>query len=432
MKVKDGVRTYRPGAGEQLDFSSLPKPVGDEWSRVLGHRQKVQLNVLEVVHAFERVGGLETYLHQLNTSLMRDHRVNIHVLYATGDPGSKRRTERVGESTVTLHPLSIPAAEMNSRLKKAKNMAVFGKHINELLKTEDIDVVNLHSVWNADLGAACGVALLRKVPLVITSHGEKSSSPSANPAVLAGRALKDFILGFADRRVGVSLASAKALGDDSIVLGSLCDTDFFRPDAAGVDAEALRREIAAGDGRILLYPARIQRAKGQLDFAKACAILRGTLGGGFKAVIVGPVDDAAYARELSAFIGKNQLEETVYVLPETDMAGVRNMYAASDAVVFPSYMEGLGLTAVESLAMKKPVVAYRSGGIPEIVRDGRTGILVNPGDVKGLSDGVLMLLDDSELSRRFGENGREIVVSEFSPRKLASRYMALYKEIIRA
>lgn len=86
-----------------------------------------------------------------------------------------------------------------------------------------------------------------------------------------------------------------------------------------------------------------------------------------------------------------------------------SLYASCDLVALPSKTEGWGLSLMEAMACRRPVVASRVGGIPELVRDGIDGILVEPGDVRGLADAILRLLRDRELRARMGRAGQKRV-----------------------
>ena len=97
-----------------------------------------------------------------------------------------------------------------------------------------------------------------------------------------------------------------------------------------------------------------------------------------------------------------------------------NVYQTSDIIVMPSrWNEPLGLINIEAGACHKPVVATRVGGIPEVVRDGITGFLVEPGDVEGLAQKVQRLIDDPEKRRRMGNAGRLHVEREFTSKTVA-------------
>ncbi len=92
-----------------------------------------------------------------------------------------------------------------------------------------------------------------------------------------------------------------------------------------------------------------------------------------------------------------------------------DVYHTSDIIVMPSrWQEPLGLINLEAGACRKPVVATRVGGIPEVVEDGVTGYLVEPGDVEGLARRIQELIDNPEQRRRMGEAGRLRVERDFA------------------
>jgi glycosyltransferase involved in cell wall biosynthesis len=96
---------------------------------------------------------------------------------------------------------------------------------------------------------------------------------------------------------------------------------------------------------------------------------------------------------------------------------VENVYHTADVIVVPSrWQEPLGLINLEAGACRKPVVATRVGGIPEVMEDGVNGFLVEPGDVGGLADRVTQLLADPALRARLGEAGRARIEQNFATR----------------
>lgn len=96
---------------------------------------------------------------------------------------------------------------------------------------------------------------------------------------------------------------------------------------------------------------------------------------------------------------------------------VENVYHTTDVVVMPSrWQEPLGLINLEAGACRKPVVATRVGGIPEVVEDGVNGFLVEPGDVDGLADRVGRLIANPALRATMGQTGRDLVEQNFTSR----------------
>ena len=88
--------------------------------------------------------------------------------------------------------------------------------------------------------------------------------------------------------------------------------------------------------------------------------------------------------------------------------------------------EPFGLPVVEAMAAGRPVVASRAGGIPELVADGRTGLLVEPGDPLALADALLTLLADPERARAMGAAGRKDAVAHWTWQRAADRLCAVY------
>jgi glycosyltransferase involved in cell wall biosynthesis len=98
----------------------------------------------------------------------------------------------------------------------------------------------------------------------------------------------------------------------------------------------------------------------------------------------------------------------------------------------PSLEEGFGLPLAEAMAAGLPTVASRVGGMPEIVVDGETGILVAPGDADALADAIVRVLADPELGRRLGEAGRARAVERYSWDVIAAATVALHRRLLGA
>lgn len=107
-------------------------------------------------------------------------------------------------------------------------------------------------------------------------------------------------------------------------------------------------------------------------------------------------------------------------------------YAAFDALVLPSGNEGTPVSAIEALAAGRPVVATRVGGVPDVVRDGTDGFLVEPGAVDDLADRLARLAADPELARRMGAAGRERVLARYSVGRLIDDVDRLYRSLLAA
>jgi glycosyltransferase involved in cell wall biosynthesis len=132
--------------------------------------------------------------------------------------------------------------------------------------------------------------------------------------------------------------------------------------------------------------------------------------------------------DLEAIIRDKGLTDRVLLLGhQTDAA---RCLAAMDIFVLPSVYEPFGLVLAEAMAMRKPVVATSVGGIPEVVADGVTGMLVPSGDGAALADAVLGYLADPTLARRHGRAGRARAEEHFSMERVMREMEGLYDEML--
>lgn len=92
--------------------------------------------------------------------------------------------------------------------------------------------------------------------------------------------------------------------------------------------------------------------------------------------------------------------------------------------------EPFGRVIIEGVAIGKPVVATAAGGPIDIVRDGVTGILVNPGDILQMADSIISLLTDTHLLKKMGENGRRRVEKIFTKERYAAQVIEIYDHLL--
>lgn len=103
------------------------------------------------------------------------------------------------------------------------------------------------------------------------------------------------------------------------------------------------------------------------------------------------------------------------------------LYRSATAVVVPSEAEGLGLVAVEAQLCAAPVIAFRSGGLTDVVEDGRTGMLTPPGDCRALAAAMTALLARADRGAALGTAGRAAALARYSPDVVASHYASIYE-----
>ena len=101
-----------------------------------------------------------------------------------------------------------------------------------------------------------------------------------------------------------------------------------------------------------------------------------------------------------------------------------------DLVVHPAFMEGLGVSLLQAASCGVAIVAARAGGIPEVVRHGESGLLVEPGDAGALAAAILALLQDPERRQALGRGGRALVERCFSLESMVAGNLAVYRELL--
>jgi glycosyltransferase involved in cell wall biosynthesis len=117
----------------------------------------------------------------------------------------------------------------------------------------------------------------------------------------------------------------------------------------------------------------------------------------------------------------------VFVGQRDDIPGV---YASFDIVALPSLTEAMPLAVLEALAAKRAVVASEVGDVPRMILHEQTGLLVQPGDDRGLADAIMRLLADGELRRKLGHNGHRFVLDHFSGARMARNYLGVYEDVM--
>jgi glycosyltransferase involved in cell wall biosynthesis len=123
------------------------------------------------------------------------------------------------------------------------------------------------------------------------------------------------------------------------------------------------------------------------------------------------------------------MRNTLFLGYQEDVAP---FYAAFDAMILPSGNEGTPVSAIEALAAGRPVVATRVGGVPDVVRDGQDGFLVDTGDVETLAERLAQLAHDPELRTSMGEAGRARVLTRYSVERLIDDVDRLYRTLLAA
>lgn len=168
------------------------------------------------------------------------------------------------------------------------------------------------------------------------------------------------------------------------------------------------------------------RKKGIIHLLQAVSLIKGERH--VKLTIVdGGAPETTYA---PALVREYGLDDRVTIVRRLSGEELVRRYSLAEIAVVPSMFEGFGFPAVEAMACQLPVIATNAGALPELVSNGETGILVDPGDVPALASAIRRLLDDVELRRRMGHASRETAERRFSWQEATRQIVETYQELV--
>jgi glycosyltransferase involved in cell wall biosynthesis len=314
--------------------------------------------------------------------------------------------------------------------------------IERLLATERVDVAHLHNIYHQLSPSILGPLRAAGIPVVMTAHDYKLVCPvytllshggvctrcvgGSYRHAVARRCLRGSLPGSAmvalESRVHRSLgvyrngvdvfAAPSRYMERMLVAGGYpAERISVVPNSTDIPAAA---PGPAGDS--ILFAGRLSAEKG-VD-----VLLEAAAGTGIRVRIAGDGPEREPLERLAAARGAR-----AEFLGRIDRPRLEQEFARARAVVLPSvWPENAPLVVLEAMAHGRPVIASSIGGIPELVRDGGTGLLVAPGDVRELRDAMIRLTGDGGLAAELGLAGRRRVEAEHAPAAHVQRTLALY------
>lgn len=272
------------------------------------------------------------------------------------------------------------------------------------------DLVHTHNTKPL-LYAAAAARLARVGGLVHTNHGQRCGCTRLQNCLfkLAARCADCIVCVSEDGRA-LSLREGLPSGDWRTIRNGIDINRFsFKGPRRGASAVLVARLSPEKDIPTLLRAVRLVVAQEP----------------SFRVRIAG---DGACLGELRLLA--EQLRVSAHVDFLGEVQDVAALLSDASLSVLPSLTEGISLTILEAMSLGLPVVATRTGGTPEVVIDGVTGLLVPPRDPTALAGGLLRIWRDRELGARMGEAGRRRVESHFDVRRMVAEYESLYLHVL--
>jgi glycosyltransferase involved in cell wall biosynthesis len=292
----------------------------------------------------------------------------------------------------------------------------FMSRLRRVIRAERPDLLHAHSRRGELLTALAG--RLENLPMIYSRRVD-------NPPRWLDRHLKFPLFG---KIIAISEGIRGALlqvgvsGEQVTCVPSAVDTERYRPECEG---EWFLREFSLESKQpVLAVIAQLIERKGHAVLFDALpAVLSRHADLQVMVFGQGPLES-----RLRQAVRQRGLERCVRF--EGFRADLDRIIPCLDLIVHPAFMEGLGVSLLEAAACGMPIIASRVGGIPEAVRHGLNGYLVEPGDSKAIAGAINDLLDCPEKRREFGRAGRKIVLERFSIQRMVEGNYRVYQSLL--
>ncbi|MEM2780974.1 MAG: glycosyltransferase family 4 protein [Candidatus Bathyarchaeia archaeon] len=356
-------------------------------------------------------GGTETVVRNLTIALNKNG-IKTDVMTFNVDQKRKPKWRGKTEKVDGISVYRVPALNWTWKLHSYRITAgvnfIPGRFVNIL---KNYDIIHFHEF---ELSFPFFSSFIKK-PKILHLHGINSS-------FLKRHHISRFLL---KHLAQIYISISKQMMKELISLGipeskiiyvpNGVDTNFFRP---GRHKEK----------NLLLYVGRISELKGLHILIRALKYVEKNV----HLVIIGPPDwNSNYYQNLLSLIenenkkGKHKIE----YLGAMEQNEIKKWYQKASLLVLPSFAEGFPMTILEALSCKTPVIATPVGGVPEIIKNHETGILVPPGNSIQLAKAIDYLLENEDVRSKISCEGRKLVEEKYSLniacKKLCSIYMQL-------
>ena len=200
--------------------------------------------------------------------------------------------------------------------------------------------------------------------------------------------------------------------------------NFFIPSEPKRTRAELRRELGIGEEEFLVVHTSNVRPLKRIDlllrvFAAASNARP------MRLLILAGGSFAPYEKLLDELALRDR------VIVQENVVEVEDYLSAADAGLYTSETESFGLSILETLFHGRPVIAFRVGGIPEVIRDGETGFLHDFEDIEAMAESLVRLAGSPELARKMGEQGREDAQTRFSAERIVPQYEKVYQRLVK-
>ena len=391
-------------------------------------------------------GGAGVHVNELAKVLRPLADVRVHAFGGPREPGTEG-----ADDGVTGYPEIAELDGANAALR------TFGVDLEMAQGTEGTDLVHSHT-WYANLAGHLA-GLLHGVPHVISAHSLEPLRPWKAEQLGGGYALSSWAEKTAYEAASGIIAVSNGMREDILRCYPAVDPERVKVVHNGIDLEAwkhpqgqeadaqaaatLKRLGIDPDRPTVVFVGRITRQKGLPHLLRACEQLPADVQ---VILCAGAPDTPEIKAEVEGLVARLREKRTGVVwieemLPRPELIAV---LAASDVFVCPSVYEPLGIVNLEAMAVGLPVVGSATGGIPDVIVDGETGLLVPIEQVQDgtgtpidparfetdLAERLTTLVTDTEAAKAMGQAARRRVEEHFAWQAIAQRTMDVYNWVL--
>ena len=391
-------------------------------------------------------GGAGVHVNELAKVLRPLADVRVHAFGGPREPGTEG-----ADDGVTGYPEIAELDGANAALR------TFGVDLEMAQGTEGTDLVHSHT-WYANLAGHLA-GLLHGVPHVISAHSLEPLRPWKAEQLGGGYALSSWAEKTAYEAASGIIAVSNGMREDILRCYPAVDPERVKVVHNGIDLEAwkhpqgqeadaqaaatLKRLGIDPDRPTIVFVGRITRQKGLPHLLRACEQLPADVQ---VILCAGAPDTPEIKAEVEGLVARLREKRTGVVwieemLPRPELIAV---LAASDVFVCPSVYEPLGIVNLEAMAVGLPVVGSATGGIPDVIVDGETGLLVPIEQVQDgtgtpidparfetdLAERLTTLVTDTEAAKAMGQAARRRVEEHFAWQAIAQRTMDVYNWVL--
>ncbi|MCE5240612.1 glycosyltransferase family 4 protein [bacterium] len=377
----------------------------------------------------EDIGGAEQSLLELLPRLDR-RRYQPLLLHTAG----AHWADRVELADVPRLPVLTPSPLLVAKRDELKpgviasydHLIASRRPVAELRRAiveQRADLVHTNALKSHLLGGFA--ATLARVPLVWHVRDILTEPPARKWLLQTARSFKPYIIAISEA-VAEQFHPLRHLLHLRVIQNGI-PLDKFWP---GQPSGALQQELGLGpEDEVVLVVGRLTPWKGHEMLLQAMQLVREQRPRA-RLLVVGTTTfwEKSYEQDLRARAEALSLGDCVQWLGfRTDIADLLRL---CNVFVLPSINEPFGRALVEAMAAAKPVVAMRSGGVPEVIRDGVCGLLIEPGQTRHLADAISRLLADRRFAHEMGQNGWRRANRYYDIRRVAREVQEVYEEIL--